>query len=275
MDSLKDTEKTYGLLWAHTDRSLPVKEWHFNAMQKVINEPIVRGKIGIEIGCGCGYDMYIMAKNNPEVKFVSIDISDGIYRTKELTGCLGNVYTVKCSALELPVKDTSFDFAYSFGVLHHTPDPKKGLSEITRVLKKGNPAFLYLYEDHSENAIKHIAIKAVSLVRSITKRIPHKILYVLSWIASPFVYLMFTLLAKIFRNFTATRHIAEQMPFNFAKGPFSLRGDLYDRFRAPIEYRFSRRGIHDMFIDCGFSNINITRLQDTAGWVVWGYKNDA
>ncbi len=272
MDTLNETKNTYSLLWQQSDSAVP-RRWHFNAMQDVIPEPIVRGKIGIEVGSGCGYDTYIMARNNPSVKIFSMDMSDGIYKTKKLTSSLGNVCPVRCSALNIPVKERVFDFAYSFGVLHHTPDPKKALSEIARVLKKDSPAFLYLYEDHLENPIKFAALKIVSAIRAITVRMPPKALYILSCMMSPVVFLIFTVPAKILGKFKATKGIAEHMPFNFGTGPFSLRGDLYDRFGAPIEYRFSRKGMDALFAECGFSNIHITRLHDTAGWVSWGYKN--
>jgi len=272
MTKIKETDNTYSLLWNNSGSDMP-KKWHFNAMQEVISEPIVRGEIGIEVGSGCGYDTYIMAKENPKVRLISIDISDGIYNTKRLVTGLDNVIPLKCSALDIAVKGASLDFAYSFGVLHHTTDPKKGLLEIARVLKKGCPAFLYLYEDHSENAVKHAMLKFVTAVRRLTTSIPKKALYALSWALSPFVFITFTLPSKIMRNFKSTKHIAEGMPFNFGTGFFSLRGDLYDRFGAPIENRYSRRGMKDLFMECGFSDIRITRLRDTAGWVVWGYKN--
>ena len=73
-------------------------------------------------------------------------------------------------------------------------------------------------------------------------------------------------------KFKLTRRIAENTPFNFGTGPFSLRGDIYDRFGAPVEYRFSRQAVLDMFGECGFSNARVTRLYNTAGWVAWGYK---
>jgi SAM-dependent methyltransferase len=272
MGNIKDTENTYGLLWNSRSVDIPAEKWHFNAMQSVVSEPIVRGALGIEVGSGCGYDSYAMAKENPKIRLISIDISDGIFKTRERTKSLGNVFHVKCSALDLPVKDSMCDFAYSFGVLHHTPDPKKGLSEIARVLKNGSTAYLYLYEDHSENILKFIAVKIVSLVRMITTRIPHRILYALAWLASPFVYIAFTLPCKILKRFGSTSSIAANMPFNFGSGLFSLQGDLYDRLGAPVEFRFSRQAVIDMFTECGFLNIKITRLRDTAGWVVWGQK---
>jgi len=42
------------------------------------------------------------------------------------------------------------------------------------------------------------------------------------------------------------------MPFDFGTGLFSLRGDLYDRFNAPIEHRFRARQAKDLFVKSGF-----------------------
>ena len=272
MKKVERTEKVYGFLWRKDRNVSASKKWHFNYMQEVIDEPIVRGAQGIDIGSGCGYDTYIMAKNNPSVMIVSIDLSEGVYRTRELTSKLENVQIIKCSILDAPIKGDIFDFAYSFGVLHHTNNPRKGLLEIARILKKNSPAFLYLYEDHSENTVKYIAVKLIAKLRSITVRIPSKIIYALSWICSPLVFIVFSFPAKILRKFKPMQHFAKKMPFNFGTGLFSLRGDLYDRFSAPIERRFKKQEVCNLFTECGFWNVGITRLNDSPGWVAWGYK---
>lgn len=272
MDRLKKTERTYGFLWAKNKNCSPRDSWHFNKMQEVIDEPIVRGKIGIDIGCGCGYDTYIMAKNNPSVRLISMDISDGVYSTKELNTELKNVNVVKCSVLDIPLHNEVFDFAYSFGVLHHTPDPKKSLLEVSRILKKHCPVFMYLYEDHSENMLKYIAVKMIGYLRFVTARLKPSVLYALCWIVSPFVFILFSLPSKILRSFKLTQNFSKNIPFNFGRTPFSLCGDLFDRLSVPIEHRFNKRGVYDLFSGCGFKEINITRLNETAGWVIRGIK---
>ena len=45
----------------------------------------------------------------------------------------------------ISIKENSQDFGYCLGVLHHTPDPQKGLISCVSKLKKGSPFLLYLY----------------------------------------------------------------------------------------------------------------------------------
>lgn len=271
MNKIEKTKKLYGLLW-DKNKNTAVNKWHFTKMQEVIPEPIVTGALGIEVGSGCGYDTYIMAKGNPSVKIISLEISDGVYKARKLTCGLENVWVMKGSALGIPLKDNILDFAYSFGVLHHTPDPLRCLKEIARIIKKDAAAYLYLYEDHSENPVKHLALTMVKLLRKITTRMPPRILYIFSFLASPFVAITFSYPGRFLKHFKIARPLSERMPFNFATHPFSLSADIYDRFGAPIEYRFNKEQIYKMFIECGFYDVFITRLRNTAGWVVRGYK---
>lgn len=271
---IKRTQETYGLLWEREAAATPIARWHFNDMQDKINVPIVRGNIGIDIGSGCGYDAYIMAKNNPGVTILALDISDGVFKAQNLANRLSNMSVIKGSAADVPLKDDTLDFVYSFGVLHHIPSPEQGLREIRRVLKPGSPLFIYLYEDHSGNPVKHFALEIIKIIRKVTIRIPSKLLYLLSYIASPFVVLLFSYPAKILDKFKATKPLAKKIPFNFGTHPFSLAGDLYDRFGAPLEHRFSKNEISDLFNKTGFININIDRFESKAGWVAWGYKTN-
>jgi SAM-dependent methyltransferase len=54
-------------------------------------------------------------------------------------------------AENLDFADASFDRVYSHGVLHHTPDTARAISEIHRVLKPGGQAMVMLYHRGSYN----------------------------------------------------------------------------------------------------------------------------
>lgn len=56
-----------------------------------------------------------------------------------------NVTFHLASVIEIPVPDSSPDFAYSLGVLHHVPDTLDALRHIATKLKPGAPFVVYLY----------------------------------------------------------------------------------------------------------------------------------
>jgi len=131
----------------------------------------------------------------------------------------------------------------------------------------------YPYNEYqSSGFVKHAAITAISALRKVSTRMPLKILYLLSILISPFIFIFFTLPAKVLGKIKATRELAGKIPFNHGKNPLSFKGDIYDRLGAPIEHRFSKEEVLNMFSECGFDRISVTKLKDIAGWVAWGYK---
>jgi len=269
------TSKTYSFLWSRHDETLPVR-WHFNLMQDVIPEDIVRGNLGLEVGCGCGYDTFIMAKNNPSVKIIGIDVSEeGVSKAYRFNNNLKNSFILRASAMNIPLGNNKCDFVYSFGVLHHIREYKKSFLEIYRVLKPKSPIFIYLYEDFSGSFLKRNLIKVVSIIRKITVKLSPSVIYKLTYLFAPFLFLFFSCPAKIFKKFKFTYRWYEKTPFNYGTGLFSLRDDLYDRFAAPIENRFNKKMLHEALNDCEFKHIKVTRLKAISGLVAWAYKEDS
>jgi len=270
--ALSATDKTYSLLWADVEAAQKVDSYHYNKMQETIPEKIVRGTMGLEIGCGSGIDTVIMAKASPSTEIVSLDLSEGIFTAARISEGLPNVHLVRASTSYLPFRDGTFDFCYSYGVIHHTPDPEESLHEMQRVSRESGKFFLYLYEDHSENAFKRYAVWATSILRTMTTRMNRRQLYLCATVSSPFIYLFFSVPSKILRSFKKTRCFAESMPFNFGTGPFSLAGDLFDRFSAPIELRFNVGSLRKILSRAGLNDVHFSRIKSTAGHVIWGSK---
>ena len=108
----------------------------------------------LEIGSGQGTDALFMSSLlSKDNKYVGIDYSSKSIEisNKNRDVCIRNGF-LKCipefqvgDALNINSKDEYFDFIYSMGVLHHTPNMQLAIKELHRVLKKGKQATIYLY----------------------------------------------------------------------------------------------------------------------------------
>jgi len=99
--------------------------------------PDVRGRFGIDIGCGEGHNTRQIAKRG--ARLVGIDIAEVFIRhaaEMEQKEPLGIDYRV-ASALKLPFPDETFDFATAVMSLMDMPEPDRALAEAFRVLKPG------------------------------------------------------------------------------------------------------------------------------------------
>jgi ubiquinone/menaquinone biosynthesis C-methylase UbiE len=99
-----------------------------------------KNKKVLEIGVGGGVDFSCWLKAGAIA--TGIDLTEAAVKlTKQRLneqGLTEEVYQLAVGDVEkLKFEDESFDIVYSYGVLHHTPDTEKALSEIYRVLKKG------------------------------------------------------------------------------------------------------------------------------------------
>jgi hypothetical protein len=63
--------------------------------------------------------------------------------------------------------------------------------------------------------------------------------------------------------------IRRRIPYHHGGGPFSLTGDLYDRFAAPIEQRYDRTTIEGWLRGAGLKDIAVRPMR---GWVAFGRK---
>jgi ubiquinone/menaquinone biosynthesis C-methylase UbiE len=111
-----------------------------NTLDDLIHHDTIfpEGSMVLEAGCGVGAQTKIIAKKNPESKFISIDQSEeSIEQAKKLCESLNikNVEFGKSDIYKLPYPDEYFDCIFICFVLEHLSDPLKALIELKRVLK--------------------------------------------------------------------------------------------------------------------------------------------
>ncbi len=266
------TAERFGYLW---DRSSVHtaghggSSYHVDRLAQCLSLPPPSGLV-LDAGCGEGVDLVNQAKHDG-VELVGVELSDGGCRMSfERSLPWASATVLQGDLRRLPFPDGTFDFIYSYGVLHHLASPTEGLRELVRVLKPGARIAAYLYEDFSDRSfVWRWLLRSVNALRGVTTRMSPQILYRLCQLGSPIVYLLFAAPYQLLRRVPGCGRLAASIPFRHAAGPFSLAGDLYDRFSAPVEHRYSRSGAVVFFQEAGLGDIMIVKER---GWMVVGRK---
>jgi ubiquinone/menaquinone biosynthesis C-methylase UbiE len=108
-----------------------------------------RGNKVLEVGCGVGTDLLQFARQGATVFGVdlsvkSIELAQKRFRLYGIDGTF-----LQADAESLPFPDDVFDFVYSWGVIHHTPNTEQAAREIMRVCKPGGHIFVMMYHKSS------------------------------------------------------------------------------------------------------------------------------
>lgn len=107
------------------------------------------GKHVLEIGVGLGADHQQFAKGGALCSGVDLT-ARAVEHTRERFTALGLVSDIRVADAEnLPFADGAFDLVYSWGVLHHSPQTSKAVSEVLRVLRPGGTAKVMIYHKYS------------------------------------------------------------------------------------------------------------------------------
>jgi SAM-dependent methyltransferase len=125
------------------------------------------GSLVLEAGCGVGAQTVILAGNNPQAAFTSIDISEeslAAAQRQVQEAAFTNVAFQHADIFDLPFPSAHFDHVFVCFVLEHLPNPAGALEALMRVLKPGGSitviegdhgsAYFHPDSDHARRAIR-------------------------------------------------------------------------------------------------------------------------
>jgi SAM-dependent methyltransferase len=266
-DKTRATSDRFGYGWIAGGLPDPVTRpvpYHLHLMQTALGAPPPAGVV-LDAGAGEGIDLASVGLT-PGCRAVGVELSPGGVRaTAARISTVPNARIVQGSILSMPIVSHAFDYAYSYGVVHHTVDPEGAVREIVRTLKPGGDLLVYVYENFEQRGLLwRLALTAVNGVRRpISRMSPAAIRRVCAMLA-PCVYVTCTLPSRYFSW-------AARFPYPATQNPNmkSLIPDLYDRFAAPIEARYSERGARALVEQAGCVVHAVAYIR---GWAVWGRK---
>lgn len=266
-DKTRATSDRFGYGWIAAGLPEPVTspiDYHLHLMRTALGAPPLSGLI-LDAGAGEGIDLASVGLM-PGCRAVGVELSPGgIRATAARISTVPRARLVQGNILSMPIRSNTFDHAYSYGVVHHTTNPEGAVREIVRTLKPGGQLLIYVYEDFERRGLAwQLALKLVNGVRRpISEMSPTGIRRVCAMLA-PFVFLTCTLPSRHFSW-------AARFPYPATQNPTmkSLIPDLYDRFAAPIEERYSESGARALVEQAGCV---VKASAFIRGWAVWGEK---
>ncbi|MDR3637926.1 MAG: methyltransferase domain-containing protein [Isosphaeraceae bacterium] len=263
------TAESFGFEW-HRFPEMH-REWEQNFLDYLAPRlpEFFRGKRVLDAGCGSGRHAHFAAKFGAEV--VAADIGPAVEVARRNTAEFPSALIVQCDLYALPLAPESFDFVYSLGVLHHLPDPEAGFRNLLRFVKPGGEIQVYLYWEPEGRPVKRVLLYGVSALRAVTTRLPHRLLYALSYPAAFGAFAAFVWPYQVFRRIPGLRKLAEHTPMRqYADYPFRVCvNDQFDRFSAPIENRYTKAEVEAWLRRAGLEDI---RVFPFCGWVGSGRK---
>ncbi len=224
---------------------------------------------GFDMGCGSGRWARFVA---PRVGILNcIDPSSkALNVAKNNLDEFENINFFEGSVSDNILQESSQDFGYSLGVLHHIPNTLEGIKDCSKLLKKDAPFLLYLYYNlENRPFFFRLLWKISNLLRKFLSILPHKLKYIITSLIAIFVYYP---LARI-------AFLAEKLNLDVSNFPlvdyrnkafYFMQTDALDRFGTRLEKRFSKEEISLMLKEAGFKNISFSG--GLPYWVCISYK---
>jgi len=225
---------------------------------------------GFDMGCGSGRWAKFVA---PMIyKLNCIDPSElALKQANQNLSKYSNCHFECASASENSLQESSQDFGYSLGVLHHTPDTFEALESCAKKLKPGAPFLIYLYYSLDNKPFWYRTLWRISdFFRKIISKLPFPIKFFISQLIGLIVYLPLARLSMLMEKFGLN---VKNFPLSdYRYKPFYvLRTDALDRFGTRLEHRFSKKEITDMLERAGFNNISFS--ENPPFWTAIAYRN--
>jgi 2-polyprenyl-3-methyl-5-hydroxy-6-metoxy-1,4-benzoquinol methylase len=265
-DLRRRTAESFAYEWEHFGDLRPEWERNFRDYLRPHEPEFLQGLLVLDVGAGSGRHSYEAHRLGARV--VAIDVGDAIHVARR--NLPGDVMTVQADAEELPFAEESFDVVMAIGVLHHLPEPRRALRSLARFVRPGGHIHIYVYRIPSRGWHR-LLLRLVGGARRVTTRMPRPLLRGLSYPIAVSLYTAFVLPYRLSRRVHRLEGVADALPLKaYADYPLGVCvNDQFDRFSAPLEWRFTAEQVRGLLRDVGFTEIVVL---DNHGWVGSGRR---
>jgi SAM-dependent methyltransferase len=138
---------SFGRQWNRYDVARDEEDEAVFAVKTGVSPGDLRGKLVLDAGCGGG--RYARLAGRFGAKVVGVDLSSAVEKAAALCADLPDVAIVQADLLDLPLAEGAFDLAFSIGVMHHSPDPRRAFAQVAARVKPGGRLAVWLYRKNT------------------------------------------------------------------------------------------------------------------------------
>ncbi len=251
-----ETAENFGWQWTHFTQEDKKYADQFLGWLQPVKPEFFKDKFVLEGGCGKGRHTSLAAEWGAK-EIVGVDLSAAVESAFQATKHLPNAHIVQADIFKLPLKK-SFDYAFSVGVLHHTPDPKKAFLSLASKVKKGGAISAWIYGAENNEWIT----RYVNPIREgFTSKINQPTLYQLSKLPTLGVFLASKLLYKPANS--VAKPLAKHLFYNDYLnhlGTFGWREQhniVFDHLVAPTAFYISKEEFETWWKEINSNNVEI------------------
>ncbi len=231
----------------------------------------IEGKNIIEFGSGAGRFVDVASRRSAHL-VVGLDATDAVDAAQDNLSDRDNVFFVQGDIFSSPIRHKYFDYGYSVGVLHHTPDPEASFKILAKVIKVSGSLGLSLYDISlytrpNRNSLKVSWLEFLwslnalrcELFRSVTTRVPGNVFLAYCKYFVPILH--YINLIPVIRYL---RYLFPSTCYKHLPVIWSMV-DTHDTYATKIVHQYRGKDLFQWFLHEGMNNIILRNSR--AGWV--------
>ena len=206
------------------------------------------GKLVLDVGCGMGRFAEVATRWGAHVVGIDLSLAAEV-AAKNLQDRTATIF--QADVFKLPFAPESFDFIYSIGVLHHTPDCERAFKMLPGLLKPGGRIAIWLYSKYNN------WYKMSDVYRKVTRRMPPKLLHKLCYGVIPLYGVHRVLRAIPVIGKPASTALAYAVPMAFHEDPKWRILDTFDWYSPWYQSKHTYEEVFRWFESCGLEDLRV------------------
>ncbi len=229
----------------------------------------LRDQLILDVGCGFGRHMHVAAEAGAEI--VGVDLSGGVDVAWRNNRIHPRCHVVQADILDQPFRQSAFDIVWSFGVLHHMPNPRAGFEAIVPFARQdGGRVVIWVY-GYRGMAFTY-RLSHMRTLHRLTRRMSGRGRVRMSKAIAALLSAGYWEPLRV-ASWLGLRRLVKRLPLtdHIEQGWLSRVSAVHDRLSTPITHFHDRDELTEWFEQCGLAGV-VVEDTDRRGWRAYGTR---